>query len=194
MMRAELEKVFENPRNLVRSALILGAVVSMIGATLCLLILRAPKLVAINVATDPPSAEVIIDGHSIGFTPLTTAVPQGEHTVTLGKRGFVTIDRKVYADRSAPQASNDFSFDLEPNITTSAPTQRSTLVAKLKLQAQEAYRRGDLVAPEKDNATYYIDQLAIVSPDEPFINEMRERIRQALKQRAEAAKPRNDLA
>ena len=190
----EVQRVFERPRNLVLSAVVLGGMVVIIGATIGILLLRAPKPVAINLATDPAGAEVIIDGQLFGFTPLTTAVPEGEHTVTFRKPGFLMVERRIYADRSAPQTNNDFSFGLEPNIATSIPIQRSALVAKLKLQAQEAYRRGDLVAPEKDNALYYIDQLAIVSPTEPFIGEMRERIRQALKQRAEAARPRNDLA
>ncbi len=184
----------QSMQNMIRLVVMVGAGVSFIGATCAILVLRAPTLVAINVVTDPPRAEVIIDGHGTGFTPLTTAVTQGEHRVTLRKAGFQTIDRKVYADRSAPEQSNDFSFGLEANSITSVSTPRSALAAWLKLRAQEAYRRGDLVAPEKDNALYYVEQLAIISPDEPFVSEMRERIRQALKQRAEAMKPRNDLA
>ncbi len=190
----ELGKLFGRPRTLVRAGLGMGGLVFVVGAMVGGLVLRAPKPVAINLATDPADAEVMIDGQAIGSTPLTTAVREGEHTVTISKPGFLTVERKIFADRSAPRASNDISFGLEPNIATSVPNQRSAMVAKLKLQAQEAYRRGDLVAPEKDNALYYVDQLAIISPNEQFIAEMRYRIRHALKQRAEASKPRNDLA
>lgn len=193
-MRYNLHDLFKRPRHLIFGAVGLGVLLLLTATTIGVMLLRAPKPVAIDVATDPSSAEVFVDGQSVGNTPLTTAVPEGEHTLVLRKSGFVTIERKVFADRSAPRGNNDFSFGLEPDVATSVPKQRSTLVAKLKQQAQDAYRRGDLVAPEKDNALYYIEQLAIISPTEPIIGEMRERIRQALKQRAEAARPRNDLA
>ena len=181
-------------RKVVWTTVLLGAAVFLAGATCAVLILRAPKLVAINIATDPGAAEAFIDGQPIGVTPLTTAVPEGEHTLSFSKPGFATMERRIYADRSAPKAFNDFTFGLEPNMATSTANQKPDVVAKLKVQAQEAYLRGDLVAPENDNALYYIGQLSLVCPDDPMIYEMRDRIRQALKQRAEAAKPRNDLA
>ncbi|MBI4469170.1 MAG: PEGA domain-containing protein [Acidobacteria bacterium] len=190
---ARFRKMLEFPRNFVWTALALGTVVFLAGATIGVFILRAPKLVAINLATDPGGAEAFLDGQSIGFTPLTTAVPEGEHTVALAKPGYQAIERKIYADRSAPKTFNDFSFGLDPNIANGITYEKSEVVAKLKLQAQEAYRRGDLVAPENDNALFYIGQLSLISPDDPMIAEMRERIRQALKQRAEATRAQNDL-
>lgn len=187
-------RLFRLRSRMIWCTLAIGGAVLLAGASAGLVILRAPKLVAINIATEPLAAEVFIDGQPVGVTPLTTAVPEGEHTLLLSKTGFLNVERRIYADRSAPRAFNDFTFGLEANLATDKSRQKPDVVAKLKLQAQEAYLRGDLVAPENDNALYYIGQLSLISPNDPMIEEMRERIRQTLKQRAEAARPRNDLA
>lgn len=44
----------------------------------------------INFETDPSSAEVMLDGSRIGFTPVTSIVNAGEHSILIKKSGFAT--------------------------------------------------------------------------------------------------------
>jgi hypothetical protein len=154
----------------------------------------AQDLVTVDIATDPPNATVQIDGQTIGQTRISTSLPEGEHDLIIFKEGFKVIDRKIYADPSAPLATNEYSFEL---ILTGDPpslAEKSKQIQTYKRQAEEAFKRGDYVAPELDNAWYYVNKLQELDPNDPFIEEMRERIRRTLKQQAEIDRQRNDLA
>ncbi|MEE8409896.1 MAG: serine/threonine-protein kinase [Myxococcota bacterium] len=53
----------------------------------------------IVVITNPPQAEVLLDGVRVGLTPFSSSVHAGERTVTIRKPGFATIFRKVRIGR-----------------------------------------------------------------------------------------------
>jgi hypothetical protein len=44
----------------------------------------------INFVTDPPNAEVVMDGNRIGFTPTTSIANAGNHEIVIRKSGFAT--------------------------------------------------------------------------------------------------------
>jgi hypothetical protein len=48
-----------------------------------------------NITSNPPGAEVQIDGVFVGNTPSTLGVSSGDHVVTVTKRGFKAWERKV---------------------------------------------------------------------------------------------------
>jgi hypothetical protein len=53
------------------------------------------------VYSDPPGAEVLVDGQSRGRTPFVAVLPHGAHALALEKDGFARVEREVVlADRS----------------------------------------------------------------------------------------------
>jgi PEGA domain len=49
----------------------------------------------LNVGSDPPGADIAIDGGFVGNTPSDVQVTEGDHTVTLRKAGFKDWERKL---------------------------------------------------------------------------------------------------
>jgi tetratricopeptide (TPR) repeat protein len=78
--------------------------------------LAATGVQQILVYSDPPEAEVLIDGQSRGRTPLGMVLPHGAHVVTLVKDGYQTVTRDVTL---APDRS--LQLDLTLVKGTSAP-------------------------------------------------------------------------
>ena len=139
-----------------------------------------------------PKATVFIDGRRIGQTPLVVELTAGTHHVVIRKEGYRPIEREIFADPSEPEANYDFA--LEPAIPPEASGDRQERIRQLKRLVEEALRRGDYVAPENANALYYLNQLRRLAPDDPFVSEMRERIRHILRQQAETSRRRRHLS
>jgi TolB-like protein len=51
----------------------------------------------LRISTDPPGAEIAVDGDVVGVTPRTVELPPGEHEVTLRAAGHLTVVRRVSA-------------------------------------------------------------------------------------------------
>lgn len=49
----------------------------------------------IQLDSDPPGADIELDGSFVGNTPSDVQVPEGDHTVTVKKEGFKAWERKV---------------------------------------------------------------------------------------------------
>lgn len=47
------------------------------------------------VTTQPAGATVLVDGASIGVTPITTGLREGPHTITVERTGYVTLTRPI---------------------------------------------------------------------------------------------------
>jgi len=165
---------------------------TFLSATTLLLVTRERASGVVSIATDPPKATVFIDGRWIGHTPLVVELTAGTHRIVIQKEGYKPIEREIFADPSEPEASYDFS--LEPVISSDASDDRRERIRQLKLLVEEALRRGDYVAPENENALHYLNQLQRLAPDDPFVSEMRERIRRILRQHAETTRRRKHLS
>lgn len=181
-------------RRLTRVSMILGGTLLLIAGGILTLTLHRQHVVIVDIATDPPDAVVEIDGLTIGRTPLRMLLPEGPHQLVISREGFKVIDRKIYADPSAPPKNNRYAFGLIPTGETLSAAEKSRRIESLQRRAEEAFKRGDYVAPEHDNAWYYLNKLQELDPTNPFIMEMRQRIRRVLKQQAEMTRPHNDLA
>jgi len=164
------------------------------GGLTLLLMVPAQDAVMIRLATDPPEATVQIDGVTIGQTPISTILPEGEHELILSKEGFKIIDRKIFADPSAPPSTNQYRFGLIPTQETLTRAEKSRRIESLERWIEEAFKRGDYVAPERDNAWDYLNLLQELDPSNPLIPEMRQRIRRVFKQQAEMMHRHNDLS
>ena len=49
----------------------------------------------VSMTSDPPGAEITLDGAFVGDTPSTIGIAPGEHTIDISKNGFVTWERKL---------------------------------------------------------------------------------------------------
>jgi PEGA domain len=49
----------------------------------------------VQLASDPPGADIEVDGSFVGNTPSDVQVTEGEHTVSVKKRRFTDWERKV---------------------------------------------------------------------------------------------------
>jgi len=186
------ETVLTKSRHWLARPLLAGGLVVLLGAALAFLATRRPESGEIHLATNPSAALVTIDGKTVGQTPLTVQLPARMHHVVIRKDGYKTIERDIFVDPSSPQV--DYDFPLELALTETQQEDISERVEKLKRLAEEAFRRGDYVAPENDNALYYASKIQELAPDEPFLARLRERIRHALRQQAKTAPRRNHLS
>lgn len=59
----------------------------------------------VAVSSDPPGAEIEVDGIFVGSTPSTIGVPAGEHTITVKKVGFSVWERKLKVTTGSVQVS-----------------------------------------------------------------------------------------
>lgn len=153
---------------------------------------QTPELGIMTVITNPSRATVRLDGKTVGETPITIQCPTGTRRLVISKTGYKTIERSILLDPTNGEVTYDFS--LEPILSSPSPADIAAEIEKLKRLAEEAFKRGDYVAPENDNALYYVNRLAEFAPDDPFVPEMRERIRQALRLQAQSSSQKNHLA
>ncbi len=165
---------------------------TFLSATVILLVTRERASGVVSIATDPPKATVLIDGRWVGHTPLVIELTAGTHRIVIQKEGYKSIEREIFADPSEPEASYDFSLELA--ISSDASDDRQERIRQLKLLVEEALRRGNYVAPENENALHYLNHLRRLAPDDPFVSEMRERIRRILRQQAETTRRRKHLS
>lgn len=73
--------------------------------------LEGPAPIALTIVSLPPGAKADVDGRPAGATPLTVALPPGEHNVALEKDGFVsgTMPFTVAADQNPGKT---YTFEL----------------------------------------------------------------------------------
>ncbi len=79
--------------------------------------LEKTKLAVIEVTTNPPGAQVTIEGVKlIGVTPLSDVFEGGRHPIHIEKDKYLPIDTEIFIDRK--KEKNQFSYTLEPNFGT----------------------------------------------------------------------------
>jgi len=69
-------------------------------------IVMEPIKARITIVTDPPEAEVLLDGNPIGTSPLTASdVPAGEHTLEARLSGYLPTTQKINVEKVEQKAS-----------------------------------------------------------------------------------------
>jgi hypothetical protein len=69
----------------------------------------------LKITSNPPGAEIELDGAFIGSTPSTVGASAGEHSISVGKSGFKQWERKI----KVTSGTVDISADLEAEAQTS---------------------------------------------------------------------------
>ncbi|MBZ0263060.1 SUMF1/EgtB/PvdO family nonheme iron enzyme [bacterium] len=77
--------------------------------------LEKPKLCIVEVITDPPGAEVSIDGVRLnGLTPLSDFFTHGNHLIEVTLDKYLPVQKSIFIDQTVDQ--NKFNYVLEPNF------------------------------------------------------------------------------
>jgi len=87
---------------------------------------RRDSISKLTIESNPPGAEVLIDGKSYGRTPATVSLPPGSRYVVLRRDGYNTWSRELQAK---PAESMTISADLKPleetpNVIVVKPTKK----------------------------------------------------------------------
>ncbi len=93
---------------------------------------------SLTVQSEPPGAEVIINGQSAGTTPINGKVlPQGEYSITVRRRGFRAEERAltvvggktyVLSPRLTPGSDEDPALKVQPGMIDVSAPQRGLMV------------------------------------------------------------------
>jgi hypothetical protein len=143
------------------------------------------------ILTVPSGADVTFDSQSLGRSPVKLeGVRMGTHMVSVTKDGFQTIDQPV----SVSEATTlDFKLKpLPPKDEADLP--KDEAIKDYQRRAEEAFARGDYAIPYAGRSALYFAELILADDDANAVAlEMKERVRNALLQSAQAAAARGDL-
>ncbi|MBZ0263184.1 SUMF1/EgtB/PvdO family nonheme iron enzyme [bacterium] len=79
--------------------------------------LEKPKLCIVEVVTDPPGAEVSIDGVKLnGITPISDFYNSGTYPIKITKDKYLPVEKTIVIDQT--KQKNSFSYTLEANTGT----------------------------------------------------------------------------
>lgn len=95
--------------------------------------LAATGVQALLVSSDPPGADVTVDGRARGRTPLVVALPPGPYAVAISRPGFAPVARAVTL---APDAAADVDVALRPELPPVPPVVAPVPVAAPARAAQ----------------------------------------------------------
>jgi tetratricopeptide (TPR) repeat protein len=175
---------------------LLAAVSAVILTTLTVagvyLVTKRPSTVdQLVILTVPSGADIRLDSKDYGHSPVKLErLAIGTHTVTISKDGFETIEEALTVAESGP-----VEYKLKPVPPSEAigmPPEEQ--IRTYQLRAEEALARGNYGVVYLGSALYYTDYIQNLDSTNAFAAEMRERIRNAAHQSAQAAIPRGDLA
>jgi tetratricopeptide (TPR) repeat protein len=170
------------------SALLLTALT----ATGVYLVTKKPSTVdQLIILTVPSGADIKLDSKEYGHSPVKLErLTIGTYTLTISKEGFESIVEPLSVVESA---------SIERKLKPVPPSEAVGLPAEEQIRtyqqrAEEAFARGNFGMVYEGSALYYADNIRILDSNNSFAAEMRERVRNAAHQAAQAAIPRGDLA
>lgn len=162
-----------------------------VGAFLVYYILK-PKYGSVTVRSYPDQAAVYLDGDQIGMTPTTQEnIEAGNHLLKVAKGGYKPIEKEI-----AIEANKNLKLDIfqlekigETATTTTTTPQGPTeeqiaQIEDLRGKADLAYSQKRYIEPQEDCALTYCQQILQLDAQNPFALEMRQKIVDAVKERA----------
>ncbi len=165
----------------------------LIGLTIAAgyLITRRPTTVdQLVILTVPSGAEVQLNSRNYGQTPVKIEhLPIGAYTLTIAKDRYQT---EVYQINISDSDTLEYKLKLELPADSSglSPEQQMKRYAQ---RAEEAFAAGHYALRWEESALFYTQLILDRDPSNEFANDMRERIRLALLQSAEAARRQHDM-
>ena len=158
------------------------------------LVTKKPSTVdQLVILTVPSGADIKLDSRDYGHSPVKLErLAIGTYTLTISKDGFETIVQPITVAESGPPVEFKLKM-VPPSEAVGLPPEEQ--IRMYQLRAEEAFARGNYgVGLYEGSALYYADFIRNVDSNNSFAVEMRERVRNAAHQAAQAAIPRGDLA
>ena len=157
------------------------------------LVTKKPSTVdQLVILTVPSGAEIRLDSKDYGHSPVKLErLAIGTYTLTISKEGFEPIVKPITVAESGL-----VEFKLKPVLPSEAAgLSAEEQIRQFQQRSEEAFARGNYGLPYEGSALYYADLISRnLDPTSSFSFEMRERVRNAAHQSAQAASSRGDLA
>lgn len=157
------------------------------------LVTKKPSTVdQLVILTVPSGADIRLDSKDYGHSPVKLEqLKIGTYVIVISKEGFESIEEPLAVGESGPVVEYKLKPVL-PSETVNLPAEE--LIKQFQIQAEEAFANGYYGTVYEGSALNYADMINRLDPNNAFAAEMRERIRNAAHQAAQAAIPRGDLA
>jgi hypothetical protein len=157
------------------------------------LVTKKPSTVdQLVILTVPSGADISLDSKDYGHSPVKLEqLAIGTYTLTISKEGFEPIIEPLTVAESGPAVE----FKLKPVLpseTVNLPADEQ--IRQIQRLAEDAFARGYYGPVYEGSALHYADMIRRLDSNNTFAKEMRERVRNAAHQSAQAAIPRGDLA
>src|SRR6185295_14947571 len=139
------------------------------------------------ILTVPSGAEITLGSKQYGNSPVKLEkVPIGTYTLSITKEGFETkVEQITVAAESGP-----LEYRLKPVPPSDAAESAPEEQIKIYQQgANEAFAAGHYAIPFDTSALSYVESILSIDGTNQFASEMRERIRKAKHQNAQASMP-----
>ena len=173
-------------------AAVSALILTLLTAVGVYLVTKKPSTVdQLVILTVPSGADIKLDSKDYGHSPVKLErLTIGTYTLTISKEGFESIVEPLTVVESA---------SIERKLKPVPPSEAVGLPAEEQIRtyqqrAEEAFARGNFGMVYEGSALYYADNIRILDSSNSFAVEMRERVRKAAHQVAQAAIPRGDLA
>src|SRR6185369_1984627 len=143
------------------------------------------------ILTVPSGADIRLDSKEYGHSPVKLErLAIGTYTLTISKDGFEPITEAITVTESGPV---EFKLKpIPPSDIVGQPTEEQ--IRMYQQRAEEALARGNFGIVYEGSALYYADNIKTLDSSNAFALEMRQRVKIAAHQAAQAAIPRGDLA
>jgi TonB family protein len=111
----------------------------------------------VSIDSEPQGAQILIDGHEVGFTPVPRmSLKRGSYLVRLQRDGWEPLQREVVI--TADVATHNLNFTLTPVVTTD----QATLILRVIPAGAAVYVNGQKLAPSPsppkfDPGTYRVE-------------------------------------
>lgn len=156
------------------------------------LVTKKPSTVdQLVILTVPSGADISLDSKDYGHSPVKLErLTIGTYTLTISKEGFETIVEPLTVVESGSVERK--LKPVLPSETVNLPAEEQ--IRQIKQLAEDAFARGYYGPVYEGSALHYADMIRRLDSNNTFAIEMRERVRNAAHQSAQAAIPRGDLA
>jgi PEGA domain-containing protein/tetratricopeptide repeat protein len=174
-------------------AAVSALVLTLLTAAGIYLLTKKPSTVdQLVILTVPSGADIKLDSKDYGHSPVKLErLTVGTYTLTISKDGYEPIEEPLTVLESGPPIEYKLK-PVPPSEAVGLPPEEQ--IRTYQQHAEEAFARGNFGIVYEGSALYYADNIRNLDTNNAFALEMRDRIRNAAHQQAQAAIPRGDLA
>lgn len=171
------------------SALLLLALTS---STIYLLTKKPSTVDQLIILTVPSGAEIKLNTKPYGQSPVKLEqLPIGNYTLSIEKEGYEAVSKQIDVSESTSPLEFKLKLLPPPEASDLSPEER---IKQYQRDAEDAFNRGNYGLNADRSAYYYTELIDQQDPTNPFVLEMRERIRKAAHQAAKDAIAGKDMA